>query len=147
MLKKLIATVVIVCSFTLFGNGNNVVVSDNLINALVQVESGGNRHKVGKLGELGILQIRQCVIDDVNRVYGKKYKLSDAKDNTKAKEICRLYLKHWGSHYQRKTGKVATNQVLSKIWNGGPTGYKKRTTYAITSLDRYWQKVKRQLSA
>lgn len=124
----------------------DVSVSDNLINALVKVESGGDNTKIGKLGEIGILQIRPCIIEDVNRVYKTKYVFSDAKDNRKAKDICRKYLTYWGNHYQKKTGKVATNQILSKIWNGGPNGPNKKTSYVIAALNTYWNKVSAALA-
>ena len=122
-----------------------VMVTDELLTALAQVESNNDNTKVGKLGELGILQIRECVIQDVNRIYKTKYVLNDAKDNEKAKDICRKYLQYWGKHYEKKTGLKATNQILSKIWNGGPTGPYKKTTYVIANLDKYWNKVKAQL--
>ena len=138
----MILLAVFACDAAKKGKG---MVTDRLIDALVKVESGGDSTKVGKLGELGILQIRQCVIDDVNRIYKTKYVLADAKNDAKAKDICRKYLTHWGSHYQRKTGKVATNEVLSKIWNGGPNGWRKKTTYVITNLDKYWKKVQQEL--
>lgn len=130
--------------FTIVVNAR-VIVTDKLIDALVQVESKGDSKKIGKLGELGILQIRECVIHDVNRIYKTNYVLDDARDDKKSKEICRKYLKYWGRHYERKTGQKATNKILSKIWNGGPNGPYKKTAYAISSLDRYWRKVKVQL--
>ena len=141
-MRKVILLYFLVLSTIVFAKGEvRNMVTDSLINALIRVESNGDSTKVGKLGELGILQIRQCVIDDVNRIYKTKYILEDAKNNEKAKDICRKYLTHWGRHYEIKTGLKADNKVLSKIWNGGPKGPWKETTYIIA----YWNKVQKQL--
>jgi len=50
-----------------------------------------------------------------------------------------VYWKHWGTHYEQKTGKQVTFEVLARIHNGGPLGWKK------TATDAYWAKVKRVL--
>jgi len=81
---------------------------------------------------LGVLQIRQEVIDDVNRIYKTKYVHTDALNKTKAFEICKLYLKHWGARYRKETGLAPTDEVLARIWNGGPKGWKKTATV------KYW---------
>lgn len=142
MMKKVIILCLLALSTIVYGKGfRRNMVTDALINALIQVESNGDSTKVGKLGELGILQIRECVIKDVNRIYKTTYTLEDAKDNEKAKDICRKYLTHWGRHYEIKTGLKADNKVLSKIWNGGPKGPWKDTVYIIA----YWNKVQKQL--
>jgi hypothetical protein len=120
-------------------------VSDELIDALVQVESSGNSKKVGKLGELGILQIRQCVIDDVNKFVEKRkrYKLSDALDNAKAREICKKYITYWA----KKTKCRPCNEHYAKIWNGGPYGWKKTGFKKVAiNLRRYWFKVRKELA-
>ena len=146
MKKFMIAILMAFCAVVCDGKTvRKVMVSDQLLDALAQVESNNDSTKVGKLGELGILQIRDCVIQDVNRIYKTKYVLEDAKDNTKAKDICRKYLTHWGRHYEIKTGKKADNKILSKIWNGGPTGPFKKTSYVIANLDKYWSKVQKEL--
>ena len=113
------------------------------VKALIQVESGGNLDAIGDGGKAqGCLQIRQCVIDDVNKFYPKYYReqlyvLDDAFAKDKAIEICWLYLKHWGEVYQKKTGKKPTIEVYARIWNGGPNGWKKKSTL------KYWEKVKK----
>jgi hypothetical protein len=47
-----------------------------------------------------------------------------------------IYLNHYGKVYEKKTGKKATCEVLSRIHNGGPNGYKNPKTI------KYWNKVK-----
>ena len=111
-----------------------------LIAVLIQVESSGIDTAVGDHGRsVGCLQIQSGVIEDVNRVYKTNYTLDDRTCRSSSIEICKLYLKHWGEHYQRKTGQPATAEVLSRIWNGGPNGWKKKAT------DKYWNKVRRLL--
>ena len=111
-----------------------------LVAALIQVESGGNCNAVGDGGNsVGCLQIQVAVIQDVNRIYGRHYLPSDRHNKRKSEEICRLYLMHYGKNYERKTGKKATPEVLSRCWNGGPMGWRKSATV------KYWEKVKREM--
>ncbi|HPM74148.1 MAG TPA: transglycosylase SLT domain-containing protein [Saccharofermentans sp.] len=110
--------------------------SNVFIEALIDVESKGNPKAIGDGGKaFGALQIHKICIDDVNRVYGTSFVHEDAFDVEKAKEICRLYLSHYGKHYERTEKKTLTYEVLARIWNGGPKGYKKEATTS------YWFKV------
>ena len=71
----------------------------SLIDALIQVESNGNVEAVGDNGKaFGCLQIWNIVIQDVNRIYKTRYKHKDAFNKNKSKQICRLYLTHWGDN-------------------------------------------------
>jgi hypothetical protein len=108
-----------------------------LLFALIMVESGGHNEAIGDNGRsLGCLQIQQCVIDDVNRLSGTKFVHKDALDRQKAIKICMIYLSQYSQVYEKATGKKATFEVLARIWNGGPYGYKKASTI------KYWLKVK-----
>lgn len=94
-----------------------------LIQAIIVVESGGDANAIGDNGlARGCLQIHQCVIDDVNRVYKIRYKSSSVFNKADAEDIAMKYLMYWGDRYQRETGKIATAEVLARIWNGGPNG-------------------------
>ena len=116
--------------------------SDKLINALAKVESNGNSAAVGDGGKaVGILQIHKGVIEDVNKISKVKYTFADRKDPKKSKEICKLYLSHWGKHYQKKTKRAATDEVLARIWNGGPKGHANKDT------EKYWNKVNKALGS
>lgn len=100
-----------------------------LISALVMVESGGDPAKVGDDGKaLGVLQIHEEVVQDVNRNYGTRYRHKDVVKPGVAKRICYLYLMHYG-------GAGATAEQCARIWNGGPRGYGKAAT------KKYWEKV------
>lgn len=104
--------------------------SDKLINAIMQVESGGDVNvKAGDRGKaVGPLQIHKVVVDDVNRRYGTSYTYADRKSLVKSREICRKYLLMYG-------GRHATNEKYARIWNGGPKGHMKDGTLV------YWTKV------
>lgn len=113
-------------------------VPDRLIDALATVESSNNPSAVGDGGNaLGLLQIWECIIVDVNAHYGTRYKHSDAFDPVKAREICRLYLDHYAT--ERRLGRTPTLEDYARIWNGGPNGHKKASTA------KYWKKVKAAL--
>ena len=114
----------------------------SLIDALIQVESNGNVEAVGDNGKaFGCLQIWNIVIQDVNRIYKTRYKHKDAFNKNKSKQICRLYLTYWGKHYERVTHNKITYEILARIWNGGPKGYRKFQTIA------YWNKVREKLDS
>ncbi len=108
-----------------------------LIPLIAQVETG-NKNLIGDNGlAAGHFQIHKCVVDDLNRIYdGKHFEYYHRCIRWKARAMCYLYLSHYGRQYTLKTGKPATMEVLSRIWNGGPKGYKKKSTVA------YWEKLK-----
>lgn len=105
-----------------------------LLAAMIAVESGGDCRAVGDEGRsIGILQITEACVRDVNRIYGTKYKWPHSCfDEFNSRSIAHCYLLHYA-------GVDATNEVAARIWNGGPTGHKSRKTL------RYWKKVKQQL--
>ena len=134
-MKNLIAVVVVLASSMVFS-----APSDKLINALIKVESNGNVLAVGDNGNaVGCLQIWKIVVDDVNGFSKTKYTYEDRKSKSKSIEICKAYLNWYGKVYQKNTGKVPTNSVYARIWNGGPSGYKKSATI------KYWNKVAKHI--
>jgi len=111
-----------------------------LIDVLEEIESNKQANAIGDNGNAkGILQIWDVVVKDVNRVYKTKYVHDDAFNPTKARDIAEKYLSFWGKRYQINNKKAPTYEVLARIWNGGPKGYKKSAT------DKYWKKVKNVL--
>ena len=111
----------------------------NLLDAMEHVESGCFTSAIGKNSEVGILQISKICIDDVNRIYTLDFKYNDRYDRKKSRLIAILYLKYYGKVYTKATGKVPTDEVLARIWNGGPTGYLKKSTV------KYWKAVKNRM--
>lgn len=113
-----------------------------LIDAIGQVESNGRIQAVGDNGlAKGIFQIQPIVIKDVNRIYGTHYTHDDAFDPVKAKDIFDKYTSHWAKYYHKKTGKPITDEVIARIWNGGPKWFLK-----AHKTDNYWNKVKKELA-
>lgn len=95
---------------------------ERLIPALIQVESGGKNTIIGDLHltakAYGCLQIRQPCVDDVNRIYGTKYRAEDMNGNRALSiQVCRKYLRFWGGRL-----KQPTFEALAALWNGGPDG-------------------------
>ena len=106
---------------------------NNLITALMIVESAGNDLAIGDNGRaLGPLQIHRGVVLDVNRITGSNYRWESMTNRAQARAVCEAYLKHWG--------KGCTTEQLARKWNGGgPSGDKKKATEA------YWLRVKKHL--
>ena len=105
---------------------------NNLITALMIVESSGNDQAIGDNGRaLGPLQIHRGVVLDVNRITGSHYRWEAMTNRAQAMAVCQAYLEHYG------LGKSIEEQA--RIWNGGPTGDRKPVTLA------YWRRVKRNL--
>ena len=100
--------------------------------AVCRVESNGNPLAVGDGGRAaGIAQIWAITVKDVNRFAGTKFTLNDRFNVEKSRAIFHLYVNHYG--------KGKSDEVKARIWNGGPTGNKKRATIA------YWNKIKKHL--
>jgi len=103
---------------------------------LKQVETNHNPEALGDYNEdgiplsYGILQIKQIAIDDVNRRYKTHYKHEDAFNVECAEEIFKLYTGMWAKRLERKEGRKATAEDIVRIWNGGPNGYKRKSTVA-----------------
>jgi len=101
------------------------------------VESGGNDLAIGKHGERGPLQIRSCVLVDVNKAYGTHYRLADAHNRAHAMKIAELYVALWTEN--GKAGDVVTDFERAAVFHCGPKGWKSK--HART----YWQKIRKHL--
>ena len=108
-----------------------------LLNAIIQVESGGKRNAVGDGGKaLGVLQIWPIMVKDVNRIQAinkrsKRYTLKDRLSPARSVEM--FYI--WREHYHKKS----SDEKIARCWNGGPTGHRKQSTL------KYWQKVRKAM--
>jgi hypothetical protein len=137
---KFIITTGFIISFGFTAVASTFTPSNNLINAMIQVESEGNGLAIGDKGKAyGCLQLWNTYIQDVNRIYKTSYRHKDAFNRKTAIEITKKYLEFYGKEYYKQTGKKPTAEVFARIHNGGPSGYKKTAT-----LD-YWKKVKKEL--
>jgi len=132
------ACLLLVSSCTPTAKASEPLNLDRLIPALEKVESNGNPDAIGDGGKaLGILQIWEVVIIDVNRAKGTSYVHADAFDPVKARAICKAYLSIYCT--ERRLGRQPTMEDAARIWNGGPNGFKKAAT------EKYWHKVKAAL--
>ena len=139
VVRKLLVTAVVlmVCSIETSAGTNGKESSfdwNPIINAIIQVESGGNPKAVSG-PSCGVMQItpvcvKQCNIILEMRKSKKRYTLNDRFDVQKSKEMFLLVQ----SYYNR------TNDVEHAIrsWNGGQN-------YSRRSTQRYYEKVMRHL--
>ena len=109
------------------------------LQVLVAIESGGNidavgdRHLMNKA--YGVCQIRQPYLDDVNRIACTSFTLKQVQGSRPRSYWCVVvYVRHYGKRYTRITGRPLTIEVACRIHNGGPNGWKKRST------DAHWRK-------
>ena len=100
-----------------------------LLAAVAMVESGDNPAAVNRAeGAYGILQVRQCALDDVNEHYGLGLRMVDVRvSRDTSRLVFILYVRRWGAE---------TPEQAARIWNGGPKGMEK-----AAPLD-YWSRVR-----
>ena len=110
----------------------------DLLSAIIHVESSNNDSAYHK-GEdaVGCLQIRQCMVDDVNRILRrqkstKTYSYHDRWVRYKSIEMFEIYCTHY---------KLTTSEEIARCWNGGPRGMNNPLTTA------YWRKVQKGLDS
>lgn len=113
---------------------------DNLIDAMIMVESMGNDSAIGDrhLGEpsVGVLQIRPIMVREVNRILKKtgseeQFKLKDRFSREKSIEMFKVWFDYYHSDSEFET--------IARSWNGGPKGPKNERTL------KYWEKVESHL--
>ena len=106
---------------------------DDLLNAIEQIESGGNSNAVGDNGKaVGAYQIWPIMVKEVNRILGKdRYCLKDRLDRNKSREMCRIFLMN--------CKKGLSLPDLGRCWNGSYDGYKKEST------KKYGEKIRKIL--
>jgi len=110
----------------------------HLLSAIIHVESSGRDSAYHK-GEdaVGCLQIRKCMVDDVNRILkrqksDKRYAYDDRWLRYKSIEMFEVYCKHYG---------LITAEQIARCWNGGPRGMNNDMTAG------YWKKVQDHLDS
>ena len=102
-----------------------------LISAIEWVESRGNATAEGEDDEVGILQIRPIMVEEVNRIVGRqRFTLDDRLDPEKSREMFWIYTDHWNLKRHDHS-----DEGIARRWNGGPNGHNNTNT-----LD-YWNRV------
>ena len=132
-----------------------VEVPENLLNAIAQVESNGDDSAIGDNGKaVGRFQIWKTYVDECNRIsnikkLGKTFTYEDRLNPEKSEEMVIIYLSFWGNQYERKTKQTATLEVLAKIHNGHAFWNRSKSdpknAKYFRNLERYWNKVKKEL--
>jgi hypothetical protein len=110
----------------------------HLLSAIIHVESSNNdsAHHKGE-GAVGCLQIRKCMVDDVNRILKiqqspKRFNYKDRWKRPKSIRMFHIYCKHYG---------LTTAEEIARCWNGGPRGMDNPLTAT------YWRKVQKDLDS
>jgi len=88
-----------------------------------------------------VYQISVAYIADVNRITKNRYLFAEHERYVRwiAESMMAEYWKYYGERYARATGKQPTAEVLARIHNGGPDGWRKEATLA------YWRKVEARI--
>lgn len=117
--------------------------TDPLLNAVIQVESGGNDNAVGDHGNaFGCLQMWQGTVDEVNIKLGTSHVAHETLGNRS------LSILIWNTYWQIHT-EMVTDQDKAFCWNGG-SGWKQRYglpqwKFYSNNLDIYWSNVQKYL--
>jgi len=118
-----------------FNLSNNTT---HLLSAIMFVESSYNDSAYHK-GEdaVGCLQIRKCMVDDVNRILRRqksdlRFTYDDRWLRNRSIKMFSIYCEHYG---------LTTAEEIARCWNGGPRGMHNEMTA------NYWKKVKNKLDS
>jgi len=108
----------------------------HLISAIMFVESSYNDSAYNSYEDaVGCLQIRKCMVKDVNRILRRQksdlnFSYDDRWNRHKSIKMFDIYCKHY---------RLTTAEQMARCWNGGPRGMQNGMTAG------YWKKVKNQL--
>tara|TARA_R110000796_G_scaffold175935_2_gene292869 strand:- start:485 stop:865 length:381 start_codon:yes stop_codon:yes gene_type:complete len=108
----------------------------HLLSAIMFIESSNNDLAYNANEDaVGCLQIRKCMVDDVNRILKRKklikrFTYTDRWLRHKSIQMFDIYCKYY---------KLNTAEEISRCWNGGPKGMQNEMTVG------YWTKVSSKL--
>jgi hypothetical protein len=112
----------------------------SLIISLITVESGGKDFAIGDNGKaLGCLQLHAGYVQDAAEYAGMDWIHQDALVRDAAVHIFIAYMDRYAT--EERLGRKPTMEDIARIHNGGPNGYKKKSTEA------YWAKVEKELNS
>jgi len=109
-----------------------------LLDAMIYIESSNNDSAYcASEGAAGCLQIRQCMVDDVNRILKRqnktiRYTLEDRWNRESSIEMFYVYCNYYN---------FMTLEAMARAWNGGP----RRASSPATS--DYWKRVRDELES
>lgn len=103
---------------------------DGLIKCIIMQESSNNPYAKGDAGAAwGIMQIQQGCLTDVNRYLGTGFTLQQvfgANGVELSKIVFSTYMHIYAT--ERRLGRPVTDQDRARTWNGGPNGWRKKST-------------------
>ena len=108
----------------------------DIIDAIIFVESSDNDSAYRESEDaVGCLQIRQTMVNDINRILKRKgsnlrYTYNCRWDRTKSIEMFNIFVDHYN---------LTTAEEMARCWNGGPRGINNPYTLG------YWNKVENEL--
>ena len=109
---------------------------NEILDAIIIVESAGNDSAYRASEDaVGALQIRQVMVDDINRIQKRKnknifYTYDDRWCVNKSSEMFEIYCDHYN---------LDSAEEIARCWNGGPRGIDNPYTLP------YWYKVQHEL--
>ena len=105
---------------------------EDIIPAIIKVESGGNPHAVSKAGAIGLMQITPIVLKEYNQhyTYFLTYTMEDMKYPFANKVVGYWYLRRLKDHYLKDN---YTIERMLAAYNGGITRLKK-CNYDISKM-------------
>jgi len=112
--------------------------SGDLLSALIHVESSNNDSAYCVSEDaVGCLQIRQCMVNDINRILKRqkstlRFTYNDRWSRDKSIQMFEIYCKYY---------KLRTTEEMARCWNGGPRGINNPATVG------YWVKVKDKINS
>lgn len=103
------------------------------------IESDSGKYLISPDGKsMGPLHIQKQAVDDVNRILGyQAFSYDDRMSWEKSCQIFEVYLNYYGQRYIKQTSKQPTAEVYVRMWNGGPDGWKSKST------ENHWQKAEK----
>lgn len=110
--------------------------SAHLLSALMFVESSYDDSAYNASEDaVGCLQIRKCMVNDVNRILRKqkleiRYNYDDRWVRYKSIQMFKIYCRYYN---------LNTAEEIARCWNGGPKGMQNEMTVG------YWKKVSNKL--
>ena len=110
----------------------------NLLDAIIKVESQGDDSAYSPSEDaVGCLQIRKCMVDDINRILKRqKSSLRFTYNSRWYRDSSIQMFEIYCDHYN-----LTTAEEVARCWNGGPRGINNPATVI------YWNKVKDEINS
>jgi hypothetical protein len=117
---------------------NNYKDSLDILSAIIFVESCNNDSAYrANEDAVGCLQIRKCMVDDINRILKRRksplrFTYNSRWSRDSSIQMFEIYCNHY---------KLTTAEEIARCWNGGPRGINNPATV------NYWEKVKDEINS